>query len=418
MVFINPFMNQRAIRNRIMSRMAVFCLLFITGGTRAYADNIVPGHVLVRVVPGVNIQTLANSYKPNVEDQVPGTSLYSLRTPQGVTETQFAQQLAKDNRVQYAETDILVASSEVGGAPFHLAFDRSRVSTTYVQSVSYTQVHLGQVDALSQINGNAPLATGAGVVVAVLDTGATFTHPDLQGHYLTGYNAIDSMSLPWDVADGSTNNEVGHGTMVAGVIARLAPQAFIMPIRVLNGDGTGTLLALVKGIHYANTHGARILNMSFNCTTQSGSLNDALDEAETLGILVVAAAGNSNLPNGVLPAVSHGSLAVGAVEADNTKSPYSNYGSFVRVVAPGSFIRSTFVDGGYATWSGTSYSTPFVAAEAALMLSVAPSQTAEGLKSCIRSTAHSVDSMNSKLYQGKLGNGIIDIEAAVKAIHP
>ena len=309
-------------------------------------------------------------------------------------------------------------SMEVGGAPFHLAFDRSQTAATFVYSVSYTQVHLGQLDAWNQVNGAAPLSTGSGVVVAVLDTGATFTHPDLQGHYLTGYNALAPDTLPWDIADGVNNDEVGHGTMVAGIIARLAPQATIMPVRVLNGDGIGTIFALVQGIHYANTHGARVINMSFGCSVQTGALNDALDESETMGVLVVAAAGNNNVNSVLPPATGHGTLTVGAVEADNTKSPYSNYGSFVRVVAPGSYIRSTFADGGYATWSGTSFATPFVSAEAALMFSVAPALNGGQIRDCIRNTARSVDSVNSKAYQGQLGKGIIDIEAGVKSVHP
>ena len=412
------FANQWATSGRNSIRMAVVFTLFVLLGVRAGADNIVPGHVLVRVAPGVDIKALATSYKTTVQDQLPGTTLYSIATPKGVSETKFAQQLTKDKRVLYAEPDIYVTTSEVGGTPFHLAFDRSKISATYVQSVSYTQVHLGLVDALGQINGKTPLATGQGIIVAVLDTGATFTHPDLKGHYVNGYNALDPSALPWDAADGGNNSEVGHGTMVAGVIARLAPKTSIMPIRVLNGDGIGTLLNLVKGIHYANTHGAQILNLSFNCSSVSGSLNDAIDESGLLGILIVAAAGNNNLPDGVLPAVHHGSFAVGAVEPDNTKSPYSNYGSFLRVVAPGSYIRSPFPDGGYATWSGTSFAAPFVSAQAALMLSVAPTLTAEQIKSVIRATAHSVDKVNSKTYQGKLGNGVIDIEASVKAVKP
>ena len=413
MAFINPSAQYK----RAMTFSAVAVALLTLLGMRVDADDVVAGHILVRVASGVNIQTLASDYKTRASEQVPGTTLYSILTPRGVSETQFVATLGNDKRVLYAEPDRFVTSPEVGGAPFHLAFDRAPAPATFVDSVSYSQIHLGQVDALNQVDGKAPLATGYGIVVAVLDTGATFTHPYLRAHYLPGYNALDSTSLPWDVADGLTNFEVGHGTMVAGVIARLAPQAAIMPVRVLNGDGVGTLLALVKGIHYANAHGARVLNMSFGCSVKSGALNDALDEAATLGIVLVAAAGNDNVEQALPPAVGRGTLAVAAVDADNTKSPYSNYGSYVRVVAPGSNIRSTFADGGYATWSGTSFSTPFVSAEAALMLSVAPSLTSEQVKSLIRNTSRSVDGVN-KVYRGKLGNGMIDIEAAVKAVHP
>ena len=410
-------MNLKAQCGQAIKIFAMALVLFTLLTARVNADNVVPGHVLVRVAAGVDIRVLAADYKTTAADQLVGTTLYSLVTPRGVTETQFAARLGKDKRVLYAEPDRFIISPEVDGAPFHLAFDRTKTSATFANSVSYTQVNLGQVDAFNQVKGKTPLATGAGIIVAVLDTGATFTHPDLQGHYLAGYNALTPSSLPWDVADGTTNAEVGHGTMVAGLIARLAPKASIMPIRVLNGDGNGTLFDLVKGIHYANTHGARVLNMSFGCSNQSGALNDALGEAEQMGIVLVAAAGNNNIEQALAPAVGRGTLAVGAVNADNTKSPFSNFGSFVRVVAPGTNIRSTYADGGYATWSGTSFSTPFAAAEAALILSVSPSLTAAQVTDCIRGTAHSVDSKNL-LYRNKLGKGIIDIEAAVKSVHP
>jgi subtilisin family serine protease len=398
-------------------RLAVAFVMLTLCGARAMADNIVAGHVLVRVASGVDIRVLAAVFKTTAQNQVAGTSLYSVNTPRGVTETQFAARLSRDRRVLYAEPDLFIISPEVDGAPFHLAFDRTQTSTTYINALSYAQVNLGQVDALGQIHGNSPLATGGGIIVAVLDTGATFTHRDLQGHYLAGYNALAPNTLPWDVADGTTNAEVGHGTMIAGIIARLAPRATIMPVRVLNGDGNGTLLTLVQGLHYATTHGARVINMSFSCTTNSGALNDALGEAEQMGIVLVAAAGNNSVEQPLTPAVGRGTLAVGAVDADNTKSSFSNFGSYVRVVAPGSSIRSTFADGGYATWSGTSFAAPFVAAEAALVLSVAPSLTAAQVSDCIRGTAHSVDN-NNKPFKGKLGKGIIDIEAAVKAVHP
>jgi subtilisin family serine protease len=411
------FSNGTAKSRRFLLRLAIACVLWLSVGGRAHADDIAAGHVLVRIVAGVNIQTLAAAYKTTAQDQVPGTTLYSLATPRGVTEVQFALTLSKDKRVLYAEPDRFIISPEMSGAPFHLAFDRTQTSATYANSTNYTQVHLGQVDVLSQVNGSLPLATGAGVIVAVLDTGATFTHPDLVGHYISGYNALTPGALPLDVADGAANYEFGHGTMVAGVIARLAPQASILPIRVLNGDGVGTLLTLVKGIRYATTHGARVLNMSFGCSVASGAVNDALDEAEALGIVLVAAAGNNNVNQALPPAVGRGTLAVGAVEANNSKSPYSNFGSFVRVVAPGSNIRSTFADGGYATWSGTSFATPFVSAEAALMLSIQPTLTSAQVKDTIRATARSVDAVNP-VYKGQLGKGIIDVEAAVRLVRP
>lgn len=380
----------------------------------ALADGgIATGHILVRIQNGVDAQRLASDYSSYIVDHVSNTTLYSFALPINITEAAFAAKVGTDIRVVYAELDNLVTSPEVKGEPFHFAFDLNPKPITYVNSVAYTQVNLGKVDAFNQINGKTPLATGAGIVVAVLDTGVTFNHPALQGHLLAGFNAINPGAPPKDLPDGLLNNEVGHGTMVIGIIARIASQSRIMPVRVLNGDGTGTMLNLVAGIHYATTHGARVINMSFGCSAKSSALSDALDEAELAGVILVASAGNDSTNQILSTTTNHASLPVAAVEWDNKKSPYSNFGSFVRVVAPGSSIRSTYWDGGYASWSGTSFAAPFVSAEAALILSNQPIQTAASVISSIRKATHSVDAFNPT-FKGQLGNGIIDIEMAVK----
>jgi subtilisin family serine protease len=380
----------------------------------ARADNIVPGHILVRVQPGVDAGKLANDFATTITDHASGTDLYSFRVPSDTTEIALAAAVGKDPRVVYAEPDTYVVSPEVSGEPFHFAFDLSARPAAYALSATYVQVGLGRINPVGRAKLPPPLATGSGIVIAVLDTGATFTHPDLKGHYLPGYNAIDPALPPTEAADGIMNYEMGHGTMVAGIIARLAPKALIQPVRVLNGDGSGTLLDLVKGIRYAVTHGARIISMSFGSSAKSGALNDALGDAENAGILLVAAAGNDNADSSNTPTVNHGAVVVAALDAANKKTAFSNFGSFVRVSAPGANIRSTYSDGRYASWSGTSFSAPFVSAEAALMLSVNHALTAEGVKSLIRKTAHPIDDMNPA-YKGQLGNGVIDIDAGVRA---
>jgi subtilisin family serine protease len=399
---------------RLLILAAILGSSLIVGGTQpGHAQGIAPGHVLVCIQPGEDIQKLAQDYHTTVAEQVPGMDLYSLALPGGTAEAPFATTLSADVRVEYAEPDLLITSPEVFGEPFHFAFDLSIKPTVYANSIVYSQVNLTKVDAFAQTNASGLLATGSGSVVAVLDTGAALNHPALIGHFVPGYNAIHPGLPPKDEPDGAANNEVGHGTMVAGVIARLAPQASIMPVRVLNGDGAGTILNVVKGIQYAIAHGAQVINMSFSSSVNSSALDDALDSAENAGVVLVASAGNENVQIPGTIAAGQGILAVGAVESDNTKSPYSNYGSFIDVVAPGSRIRSTFWDGGYATWSGTSFAAPFVAAEAAMMLSNQPWLTSNVVITVIRKTAHSVD-RNNPAYKGLLGRGMIDIEAAVK----
>jgi subtilisin family serine protease len=367
------------------------------------AEGFIPGQVAVKLRANGDVNKITAKYGTTVIDSVPGRQLFTLKVPAGSTEAGFVTSLRKDGAVTFAEVNGIALAPE---RQMHLAFDGGGQDAAYVNQAAYQQANLGATHTLT---------TGAGVIVAVLDTGATFTHPALAGKYLPGANMIDPSLPPADVPDGTHNSAVGHGTMVAGIIARLAPGAKILPVRVLNGDGIGTNMDIAKGVHYALQNGARIINASFGATEISEVLKDALDEAELAGVMIVASAGNSGLEQVQFPASGRGGLAVGAVDADNRKADFSSYGSFVRVVAPGVGIRSTYWDGGYANWSGTSFSTPFVTAQAVLILSANPALDGDLIEEAIRGTARSVDALNPA-YRGELGKGIIDIEASVRSV--
>lgn len=383
---------------------AVLLLLFMVClALSARADDGSPKDVVIRVQPGVNALALAADYKTTIASHVFGTALYSLYVPNGDNENSFVTRLNADPRVVYAEKEGKLGNPETTGTQIHFAFDKGPKAGAYVNSWAYLQINARKANKLS---------TGAGVIVAVLDTGVTFTHPALRGHLLPGYNALAPGSAPLDLADGTTNIATGHGTMIAGLIARLAPNAQIMPVRVLNGDGIGTTLPIVAGIHWAILHGAKVINMSFGSPVPADALSEAMDEAELAGVVLVASAGNDGANVARYPAVLSNVIDVAAVEANNVKAAYSNFGSFVRVVAPGTGIRSTYWTGGYATWSGTSFAAPFVTAEAVLLRSAFPKMLAEDVVSRIRQTARSVDT-NNPLYKQMLGNGIIDVTTAL-----
>lgn len=391
--------------------MLLVGLMWLLGGgvlwpLSAYAEGNVPGYVLVRLLDANDVDTIDNDYSTVTEDYIPNTGLYSLRTPAGSTETEFALQLRQDSRVAWAEPDTYLNPPEVNGEQFHFAFDAGPNPGCYFNPQAFAQVHLGCAQSMT---------SGTDVVVAVLDTGATFDHPALRGHYLEGYNVLQPDAPACDVPDGLLNRAVGHGTMIAGVIARVAPGAKILPVRVLNGDGYGTVLDVAKGIDYAIHSGARVLNMSFGATHQSQALEEALREAKDASVVIVASAGNdaSSIPH--FPAASENVMAVASVEANYVKSSYSNFGDYISVVAPGTGIRSTYCTGGYANWSGTSFAVPFIAAEAALLLSRRPGLSSQETQGLIRGTARSVDEFNPQ-YLDLLGNGLVDIEAAVKSV--
>ena len=360
--------------------------------------------VLLRIKIGVDINAVAASYGATVLGSIQEDHLYRLQSS-SEGNAALIKQLTSDSRVVYVEEDSDISSAEVAGDPFHFSFDINGAPGTFTEAASYVQINLGQAQMQS---------LGFNVIVAVLDTGAAAAHPALQNNVMAGFNILQSGAAPADLPDGATNADVGHGTMIAGLIARLAPNAAIMPVRVMNADGKGSTFAAAQGIHYAMTHGARIITMSFSATAASTVLTDALDEAEAAGIVLVVAAGNGGANQTQAPTAGHGALVVASVEADNTKSAYSNYGSFVNVVAPGTNIRSAFWNNNYASWSGTSFAVPLVAAEAALIMATNPALTADDVVSLIRDTAHSVDGLNAN-FKGMLGSGVIDIDAAVRA---
>lgn len=218
-------------------------------------------------------------------------------------------------------------------------------------------------------------ANGSGVTVAILDTGADLAHPQLIGHLVAGYDFVDGDQVPNDEPngldddeDGQTDEGSGHGTHIANTIAMIAPAAKIMPVRVLNSDGGGTLFDIVSGIVYAVDHGAQVINMSFSAVDNSPFLEAAVNYALEHRVLLVAAAAGAD---GYLefPAAYDHVIAVGATRNDDHIASFSEaYASEVDIFAPGELIYSAYYGGRTAWWTGTSMAAPFVAGSAALMV--------------------------------------------------
>lgn len=261
-------------------------------------------------------------------------------------------------------------------------------------------------------------ATGIGITIAVLDTGADLDHPQLVDHLVAGYDFVDGDQWPNDEPnglddddDGLTDEGTGHGTHVANLIAMIAPGSDIMPIRVLNSDGGGTLYDIVKGLVYAVDNGAQIVNMSFSAVDNSAFLEAATNYALNNQVLLIAAAAGAD---GYLefPAAYDRVIAVGATEKDDHVAVFtSEFASEVDVFAPGELIYSAYYDNRTAWWSGTSMAAPFVAGGAALMLDrcdCSPDLIASVLLQEVKNVKP------KSLYRG----GRLDLEKAVKKIPP
>ncbi len=244
-------------------------------------------------------------------------------------------------------------------------------------------------------------ATGAGVIVAVIDTGVDPTHPVLKNVLVNGYDFTRNVSGGSEksdvnatpdtssgqtgevnqrtvavldqrtvaVLDGSNYSAFGHGTMTAGIVHLVAPQAKIMPLKAFRSNGTGYDSDVLRAIYYAVKNGAKVMNMSFDYATYSPELARAIKYANSKGVVSVASAGNDGQRALVYPAALPGVVDVASTSDADVQSSFTNYGAPpVWMAAPGEGIMTTYPWGTYAAGWGTSFSTPFVAGTAAVML--------------------------------------------------
>ncbi len=258
------------------------------------------------------------------------------------------------------------------------------------------------------------LTTGGPIVVAVLDTGASSTHPELKERLKPGRGFIND--------DPSTADDNGHGTFTAGLIAAsgnnsigiagMSWGALIMPIKILDKDGLGTVANFAQGILYAVEQGAQIVNVSAGIPVPSAAMETAVSYATGKGVIVVAASGNKadGVPN--YPAAYPNVIAVSASTKDDKVADFSSFGSYVWVAAPGKDIFGTYYKDGdtYAQLSGTSASTPFVSGTIALMLSQRGTLTPKAIREILKATAVDIEAEG---FDPKAGYGRLDTLHAV-----
>ncbi len=262
------------------------------------------------------------------------------------------------------------------------------------------------------------LATGEGVRIAVLDTGFDEDHPLLEPVLDSGVDVVDGHSNvgDWrnridDDGDGLIDEAHGHGTYVAGVIAQIAPGATIIPIRVLEADGVGSLHSVIDGIDEAIARGADVINISFGTSTDSRALKDAVKRATDAGIVVVAAAGNNGSDDKQYPAAYSRVIAVSAYAPDDARlAGFGNYGDWIDVSAPGVNIRSSRPGGGMGIWSGSSLAAPIVSAQVALLIELDPDKGRKDAEKLVRKSAVKTNG------ERRTKEGVIDLQAALEEL--
>ncbi len=409
-------------RRPLIQRLALAgCLAIgLLAGGGAAADTEVPGEIAVKLRSTGALPALLLRHQLSLMSQFGARPIYRLKVTGAASVRDKLAALALEPEVLLAEANTLHAAPE---ARRSIAWAIG-TPEQFAAQWALPAINLREAQALS---------VGAGVRVATLDSGVDFTHPSLQGRLLPGWDFVDNDPDPSEpVVPGSP--VLGHGTHVAGLIAVVAPGAWIRPYRVLDAQGEGNEWVLAEALlravdpdgNPATRDGAQVINLSLG-TTQRMRLVEAVamlascaapDPADPVldfsdpgyngdhercaqggGAVIVSAAGNDG-SSGVrqYPAAArvYGQIAVGATRADGRLAGFSNTGSWVDLAAPGEQVTSLAPGGGYATWSGTSMSAPLVAGAAALLRALSPTMEPVEVVKRLRRSA-------TQLCDGKIG---------------
>jgi len=368
--------------------------------------------------------------------------------------------IATDPEVQSFELDHPLGVSELSGntqgsllqsATSVLDLLPERAPVTYFGSTVanyYVSQPASTLTRLSAVQSQSGL-TGAGLVVAVIDTGVDPNHPALTGVLVTGFDFVhdtvggsELVDLSADqiaslsqsntsILDGQnlvqlntytmailsqSNTSIldggpksfGHGTMTAGLVHLIAPNAKIMPLKAFTADGASDLYNILRAIRYAADHGANVISMSFEIAQSSPSLQNAIQYALSKNVTIGAASGNDGQQLMVYPAGYNSVIGVGSTSNQDSKSAFTNFGTnAVYVAAPGEGVITTFPGGHYAAGWGTSFSAPLVAGEAALILQARPSYKSNDVANAISRSDAQVPQM---------GHGRVDFCQAINSL--
>ncbi len=352
---------------------------------------------------------------------------------------QVLELLKKDPSFEYVEPDLVFTTQMVPNDPYF--------STSGTWGQQYSDLYGVKITSSSEAWDTTK---GKGITVAVIDTGIDPTHPDLSANLWINEDEIPNNGIDDDIngyvddtwgwnfvsddGDNSPVDDHGHGTHVAGTIAAVgnngigiigvAPEAKIMPIKVLNNEGKGHVSTIVDGIEYAVNNGADIINLSLGGPADpetTATIKSAVDNAVSMGVVVVVAAGNDDKDAaGYYPANLNNVITVAATNALDQKAYFSNWGSCIDVAAPGFDILSLRAEGTsrgylvgdkYTRLHGTSMAAPHVSGVTALILSLHPEFTWDQVNSALRSSATDIMSVGFDI---ETGYGRINAAKAVQ----
>ncbi len=359
-----------------------------------------------------------------------------IKVPDGISVKDYIKELAKDPTIEYVEPNYIrkITLSEESFAE-NSKFDlqdylAQKIKPSVVKTASrmFNDPDMKLQYGLDNINADKAWSTTTGnseVIIAVVDTGVDLSHPDLQENLVNGYSTVKGTSSP--------NDDNGHGTHVAGIVAALsnnsrgvaglAPKCKVMPIKVLSAKGDGNDSDIAEGVVWAVDHGAKIINLSLGGSGAGRTLENAMLYAYNSNVLVIAAMGNNGKKVKTYPAAFKNIIAVGATDIKNKIAPFSNYGEWISVSAPGLKIHSTFptykvelsrynLSSSYAVLSGTSMAVPFVAGLAALIMSKNKDLNRAEVRKKIETGCNDIESPGFDEFSGA---GLIDASKALNS---
>lgn len=349
------------------------------------------GRVLVVVKPGLSVSELGKiaGAEGGKANRIGKSSIYVIDLPPQASETAVRARLRGNPHIESVEFDEFVplnsSNDPYAGSQWHLPKMRA-------------------VDAWAD-------SAGTGITVAIVDTGVQSDHPDLKDRMVAGYNFYDGNTNTADVHS--------HGTQVAGTaaatlnnglgVASVSGQSKIMPIRVTDSSGYASFSNIAKAITFAADKGARVANVSIDASGSSTVANAAQYMKDRNGLVFIGA-GNSGKDPGRTDYASF--IVVSATNSSDVKTSWSNYGANVDLAAPGAGIYTTTWGSGYASVSGTSFSSPNAAAVAALVMAANSGLKAADVEKILYATAVDLGSAGKDTYYG---HGRVDAYAAVQA---
>lgn len=410
---------------------------------------------IVALKGGQSVDALNKAYGTRTLRQVPDTPIYLIQGPDDDADEKTLKQLRKDKGLDIAEKNRGVRMRSADQAPLSVPLVQQMASLldgetrTTFNGTNVLKAYVEQPALqLTRVNDVRSLSTGAATRIAYIDTGVDFDHPALRPwlepgvDLLGGRSASELDGLSQQMAslidqqmaslldkrfsfvldqamaslldgDGAAfPSELGHGTLVAGVLHVVAPDARIVPIKAFDADGNTTMFTLIEAVYRAKDLDVDVLNMSFSTSDDSDTFRKAIREVQAAGVSVVASAGNDAADvRNVYPSSYPGVTSVAATDFNDRLASFSNYGRLVSVTAPGAFVISTAPGGKYAAAWGTSFSAPVVAGAIALIGSV--EGRGHSMSPTVINAADFIDNLNPG-FEKLLGKGRLNVQQALK----